>query len=100
MARDFAQAVTLQKHHAVKNIVTQDEGTEFKPGGLISGGEHAALKSLKLGGAFIGQRHAVNTGMHGLDKQILKLVESTQYLEAKHAQLKRTLADDYQHKQI
>ena len=38
------------------NIVTEDEGTEFRPGGLISGGAHTGLNSLKLGGAFTGQR--------------------------------------------
>jgi hypothetical protein len=33
-----------------------DEGTEFKTGGLISGGQHMGLDNIKLGGAFINQR--------------------------------------------
>jgi len=79
VAKDFDQAVYLQKNKGVTNIVTEDEGTEFRPGGMISGGQHTNLNSLKLGGAFTGQRSQAS-GTHGLDKQIVKLVDSTQKL--------------------
>jgi chromosome segregation ATPase len=99
VAKNFDQAVKLQKK-GIKHIVTMDEGTEFKPGGLISGGNHSNLSLLQLGGAIAGKNgfNAGGAGTLGLDKKIVKLIDLTQKLENSHALLKRTLASDFPNK--
>ena len=45
----------LQEKKQLKNIVTEDEGTEFS-GGLISGGVRKNLAGIQLGGKVAAQR--------------------------------------------